>query len=484
MNVDISKALNELQSAFSGVEMELDQLRESVNTRMLDLEDIGWDLVNGRQTAEGPDLDILKRIVPGLRDMAATNPLHVRGAQLRHAYIFGRGVNWSEITNKTKKAIEDPHNQSTLFSVEAHETNNLALFTDGNLFIVRDEPTNDLTAVPLEQIAGEVTDPDDTSRVRYFLRRWADGAGNEKQRWYPLARYKRTLVGRGKRGPGIRKTITVGGKSIPVAQDQVIYHRTTKRQVGWAYGIPDSLAAKVWSFAYSKYLTNNATLIEALQQFAWAVTTATKKSNTNAAVAVATSPSVGGTGLLGSGNTLGSVGVPSAQVNMNNGQPLAAMVATSFGVPVIALLSSPGATGGSYGAATTLDTPTIKGMKAVQDSWIVFYKEILQDMGSPDANPTFPNILQNEAYREAQAIGLAYADGRLHQDEAREGTLDLLDVPKLHKGNPKPDKFNAGTVDGEGDPANPEPTQGNTGSVPGGVDQNTGNHDGDTGQGA
>ena len=153
------------------------------------------------------------------------------------------------------------------------------------------------------------------------------------------------------------------------------------------------------------------------------------------------------------------------------------MVATSFDVPVIALLSSPGATGGSYGAATTLDTPTVKGMRAVQDSWKLLYEEVLRDMGSPEAEANFPNIDEDPIYRQVQAVGIAYADGRLHQDEAREATVDLLDIQPKRNSLPKPDSFNAGTD--PDDESNPEAGQGNTGATPGGVDQNTTNHDGD-----
>lgn len=475
--MSINDSLQDLVSQFESQQTEIQLLKESVTQKALSLEDIGWIQIYGQKMSDeaGLDLDALHEITKDLRDMAAVNPLHKRGAQLRHSYIFGRGINFPGLEDKTKRIIKNPYNQETVFSVQAFEANNLALFTDGNFFLVRDERTNITTSVPLSQITGEVTDPDDSSRVRYFKRTWSDGVRN-KELWYPVSRYKKSVVGRGKRGKGINKTISVGGVKIPVAQDKVIYHHTTQRQVGWTYGIPDSLAAKVWALSYSNYLADNATLVKALQQFAWNVTNSTKSGSNNAAVSIA-SGGVGGTNVMGSGNQLAGVGVPSAQVNMNNGQPLAAMVATSFGVPVIALLSSPGATGGSYGAATTLDTPTFKTMKAVQDSWIVFYDELLADMGSPGAETSFPNIAQDETYREAQAIGLAYTDGRIHQDEAREATLSVLDVPKLHQGLPKPDKFNAG---GEvNDKTNPEPAQGRTGAEPGGVDQGETNHDND-----
>lgn len=462
--------LQEVVRLFDEQQVQIDQLRESLASRMLKMEDIGWTKINGREEA-GPDLPLLKNLLPDLRDMAAVNPLHKRGAQLRYAYVFGRGVEFTGMTDKTKAVVEDTYNQETVFSVEAQERSNLEMFCAGNMFVVRNEQTNNFTLVPIEQITAEATDPDDPSRIYYLLREWNNGT-EKVQRWYPVSRYKKTQVGRGRRG-SIAKTLPAGGMEIPVAQDAVMYHRSSQRQGGWRYGIPDSLAASVWSVAYSGYLTDNATLVKALQQIAWTISSASKTGNTNAAVGIS-APGVGGTAAMGSGNALSGVGVPSAQVNFNNGQPLAAMVATSLGLPVIALIASPGATGGSYGAATTLDTPTIKGMKALQDSWKLFYKEILADLGSPDAEVTFPNIEQDQTYREVQSIGVAYADGRLFQDEAREATLQVLDVKKMRDGLPKPDAFNAGKD--PADDSNPAASQGNTGAVPGGSGQDVTDH--------
>lgn len=453
-------------------------LQESLARKMLDLEDLGWTLISGYkpQDSEGPDLEVLHKLVPNLRDMAATNPLFVRGAQLRHAYIFGRGINISNTTKtKAEVAQNNAYNKDTLFSMSGFETLNLAMFTDGNVFIVRDEKTNVCSIIPIQQITAEITDPDDTSRVRYFLREWNNGTTTPQKRWYPVSKFKKSQIGRGKRGK-INQTISIGGNRVPVAQDAVIYHAATKRQAGWTYGVPDCLAGAVWTVAYSEYLKDNAALVKALQQIAWSIQNSTKTGTSNSALAVA-QPGVGGTAIMGSGNALSSVGVPSAQVNMNNGQPLAAMVATAFGVPVIALLSSPGATGGSYGAATTLDTPTIKVMSAAQDSWGALYEELLMDFGAPEPRVSFPNIVQNETYREAQAIATSYTSGLLWQDEARAGTLDLMDVPQLHEGNPKPDNFNAGAA--PTDTSNPVPSQGNTGAVPGGTNQDVTDHNND-----
>jgi len=470
----VTTPLEALTQAYERTQEQVARLEESLAKKVLDLEDIGWTKLTGRNDdGTGLTLDNLKELTENLRDMAAVNPLLKRGAQLRHAYVFGRGIAFTNTNSKTDAAIKNRYNKAVAFSTQARSTLNLAKYTDGNVFIIRDA-NNILTHIPLAQIASYITDPDDATRVRYFLREWSDGK-DTKKRWYPVSRYKNTLVGRGRRGSGIPATITLPNTSetIPVAQDEVIYHETSNRQTGWTFGVPDSLAAAVWTVAYSSYLTDNASLVKALQQIAWTVQKATKKTGTEAAISMA-QPGIGGTAITPGGTVLSSAGVPSAQVNMNNGQPLAAMVATSLGVPVIALLSSPGATGGSYGAATTLDEPTLKGMTAIQDEWKDFYEELLIDMGSTDVEVTFPNISQDPVYRELQSLAQAYTSGGLHQDEYRDAVLNLLDVQQMHENMPKPDNFNAGAD--PNNPSDPTPSQGNTGAVPGGTNQNQGDH--------
>lgn len=447
----------------------MNMLRESLASRLIGLEDIGWTTLVGKGSEEdsGLTLDELHDLSERLRDEAATNPLHVRGAQLRHAYVFGRGMYLTNLGDKVEAAVNNPYNLQALFSVQAYATNNLALFTDGNLFVLRDAD-NVLTIVPLSQITDVALDPNDNAKIRYLKREWTSG-GKAKAIWYPLARFKNSRVGRGKRRSqtgGIQKSFTQNGKTVPVSQDTVIYHQATKRQSGWTFGVPDSLAAVVWSVAYKEYLADNATLVKALSQLAWKVTTATKAGGANAAAEVKL-PGTAGTAVLGQGNDVSAVSRGS-DVNFGNGQPLAAMVAASLGVPVIALLSSPGSTGGSYGAAQTLDEPTLKGMKSLQDEWLLLYQEILTDMGAVDPEVAFPNISQDETYREVQSLVTAREAGGLYQEELRDAVLDLLDVKKSKDGLPDVPATKVMSA------------QGKTGAVPGGQDNNKTNHDSDS----
>lgn len=450
-------------------------LSEAINNRLLSISKLRqWvSLTDALKEDEGPDLALLQEVSQTLREMAATSPWPKRGAQAIHAYVFGRGVNYNNVDKAgVKRVLEDPHNKAVLFSVSAYETANLAKFTDGNFFVLRKKEASGytkFTSIPISQISSVHVDPDDPSSIWYIKRSWtANGAA--KELWYPLARYKN------RKGSQIRKTLN----NVPVSQDTVIYHHSAKKQSGWTWGVPDSLAGMVWVEAYSAYLRDNAVLVKALSKIAWKITNQTSGGATSTAAAVRDyGEGVGGVASLASGNQLQGVGVPSANVNMGNGQPLIAAVATSYGIPVITLLSSPGETGGSYGAASTLDEPTVKGMGAEQDSWALLYEEILHDLGAKEGYIEFPAIQSDPAYRQIASINTAVQLGLLWRDEGRAAVLDIADVQKLHEELPKPDGFNKWTDPTAQEQEDPLPRQGNSGSVPGGLDNDAPEHDED-----
>ena len=443
-----------LTDLFASQEMKLTQLEESLADKIAALDSVGYTELGEAfsKTEQGLEMNTIQTVSKHLREMAASNPLHIRGAQLRFSYVFGEGLEFQSLKPAAQKVLDDPYNREALFSVAAYETLNLASFCEGNVIAIYNEVEKQFTLMPVWEVSGVVTDPNDDAKIRYIKR-----SRNGEETWIPLARWKKRRAGK----------LPEKLENVPVSKTERLYVKRSRPQTGWTWGVPDSLGAAVYAMAYTKYLQDNSKLVAALSMIAWNLTKTTTGGVNNAAAQVVTG-GIGGTAVNTTGNAISSVGVPSAQVNMSNGQPLAAMVATSFGVPVIALLSSPGATGGSYGAATTLDGPTSKGMKAIQDSWRLFYEEILHDLGSPDAAVGFPSIDTDPAYRAAQSITTAVEFGLVHRDEGRAGILKVLSVPRLHEElPPKPEK----TVQ--------TAAQGVTGAVPGGTDQGDSNHDGD-----
>src|SRR6188474_964614 len=96
----------ETDQELQALRLEVDGLRESLSTRVLDYENVGWTQISGyAQDDDGMELDSLKQIAEKLRELAATNPLHIRGAQLRHSYVFGRGVGFYDLKPQAQKII-------------------------------------------------------------------------------------------------------------------------------------------------------------------------------------------------------------------------------------------------------------------------------------------------------------------------------------------------------------------------------------------
>lgn len=422
------------------------ELEEALVDRLLKLEDIGWKRLD--QWADdsetgGLTLEALKELSQQLREITASHPLFKRGVQLRNAYIFGRGMNYVGVdAPRHKRIIDNIHNESMLFSVEAYEVMNSALFNDGVFSVMRNRETNKFTVLPLHQITGLITNPDDNMDIWYVQRSWSAN-GKERVAWYPTAR---------RRNEKIETSLKVGeGRTIHINHTNVVYMKHANRQAGWTLGVPDSFPALLWTLAYSGYLSDSAKLVTALSKFAWNLTAPSKNAAEKARTRVVNAKDGIGGVAIGSGD-VSSVGVPSAQVNFNNGQPLAAMVAASFGVPVIALLSSPGATGGSYGAAQTLDAPTLKGFEVLQNSWGTFFREIFLDLGAKDGRVEFPAMDVDPPHRQVTSIAQGVELGLLHRDEARDMLIDILDVRVLHDELPELPAEGEGDGEDEGKP--------------------------------
>jgi hypothetical protein len=146
----------------------------------------------------------------------------------------------------------------------------------------------------------------------------------------------------------------------------------------------------------------------------------------------------------------------SNSVDLGNGKPLAAMVASALEVSVVALLSDPG-TSGAYGVAQTLDMPTTKAMQARQKLWENYLKRVLMFFGEKKATIKWPKMENESSFRQLQSLALAKESMAIWPDEYRNAVLDELDVVAM-----RPDTPDDGSSD---DPNSAVPSQGNPGAV-------------------
>lgn len=455
--------LREIVAHVERIEMENADLKESINDMAYRVGQMEFDFLRIYDESVGITLPNLKILSKQLKDMVGSNSLIKRGDQLRTAYVFGRGITFpANIPPRVQAKMDLAYNKAALFSPRAWEEMNRELYISGNLFVLRDTKNAIITRVPLEQITDFEYDPNSAERIWFIKREWVV---KDKQyaAWYPLNTYT---------GPR-RSTID----RVNVDNTQVMYHESVNKQVGWALGIPDAFAAIAHAVAYSEYIKNNATLVRAYSQLAFKVQQKTSQGIQKAAAAVATGTAAGGTAIMGPGSELAALPASGSQVDFGNGRPIASLVASALGVSVVALLSDPGAAGSSYGAAQTLDFPTIRVMSMSQASWILFFEQILQDFGmKKDSEVTFPAIETDAVYRQLTSLTMSFTTGAINHREYRAAVLALLDVPEPDPATTLPEvsEFttpsnyqNAADIQTNG--GDPVPSQGNSGAVPGGM---------------
>jgi hypothetical protein len=190
--------------------------------------------------------------------------------------------------------------------------------------------------------------------------------------------------------------------------------------------------------------------------FAWQLKSKSKTGATSAAATIATPSTAGSTAILGADMELSALPRTSNSVDLGNGKPLAAMVASALEVSVIALLSDPG-TSGAYGVAQTLDMPTTKAMQSRQKLWENYLKRVLSFFGEKKAEIKWPKMENESSYRQLQSLALAKETNAIWSDEYRTAVLDELDVTAMR--SQVPDDLNSDNSNSN------VPSQGNSGNV-------------------
>jgi hypothetical protein len=432
----------------------------------LDFDEKGWSPINQFE-ASGMKLEDVKIIARHARRQSASNPILKRGAMLRSSYVFGHGFKMSSRNNplppRFQAIIDDPINQKVLFSETAAKKNERALFTDGNFFVRYDKRTRRFSRVPLDEIAGWATDPDDPEMIRYYLREYDrrqpvtdpynSYTAETVKVWYPVD-YVESPVSQ------------ING--IPVDRNMVIIDAKSNEETGTLWGLPDCLPALPWSWAYSEYLKDGSKMLKALSGIAWQVKTRTAKGGANISSKLINNKEVAATAVTGSDIELNAM-PRNNSVDLATGRPLAAMAATAMEVSVEALLSGPGAEGG--GGTQVLDQSTLNAAYARQGNWEDFFLRILRVVGVPDPSVTFNNIIVDPAYRTIQSLGQAWMTGlfdpQVMQDamaeqlgiEAPGAVPDGVLVPNNTNGF-----ANTGSTLGAGNPNNVATSQGNSGA--------------------
>lgn len=402
---------------------------------LLAAEDIGWiKLGVSASDVAGITLDQAKTVSARLHGYAETNPLLVRGREIRNSYQFssmyeiGTEDAQGKISPQQWNTIADQKNQDNVFSLEALERIESERYSAGQAFVLYDRSKKSFQQVSFQEIADIVYNPDDATEIWYVRRDWSaaiigeDGYVKtvEKKVYYPASRYDGS--------DGFAKIID--GVTVDDTKRMIV--ERVNVQAGGNLGIPDSFAAAPWALAYSAYLSDGSKVLAALAEWAWLVKPKKRNPAERAASTVRSERGAGGT--LFTDMDVSSMPSKDA-VDLNTGRPIAAQVAASLGVSIVLLLADPGQSG-AYGTAQTLSDPNRRTMEARRARNTLFLNHCLALIGVKKPSVQWPKMSPGTDLDEVTLVNMVYGTGLFHDDEVRPRLADLAHITVLHETPP------------------------------------------------
>ena len=353
----------------------IEVLEESLADAQLALEDRGW-LQLGVNADSIFSSQAMQRTRGLARVMAIADPLVRRGVNLRIAYVWGSGCTIAarqedqteqDLNAVVQAFLDDPSNEATFTSSQAREELERALATDGEAFHCL--PTSPLSGrvqvrlIPTDEVEDIITNPEDSSDPWFYKRLYTSttvqpGSGSTvtaqstRRVLYPAVGY----------WPKMRPR-TIDG--LEVHWDKPVIHTAVNRPHGGKRGVGDVYAALPWARGYKDFLEDWAKLVKALSKLAFKATAKGRNAaQVRGALTARPADGVGGTVVMGEGQSIEAIGKSGATIDSGSGRPLAAMVAAALDIPVTMLLADPGVTG-ARATAETLDKPLelIAGMR-------------------------------------------------------------------------------------------------------------------------
>lgn len=478
---DLSEAFQRIESELAAYSGENEILREELDSvrAMMAYDERGWTAISGITGDNSPGLSLrtLKDSSAQIREYAVGNPLIKRGLNLRYSYVWSKGVHIPGVNEDTgkrgrpsnlEKFYRHPVNQDSFFSDSAHQAMEFAAGTDGCFLLLGEEASKVVRPIPISEIAGVYVNPEFSGEIWAVLREWNPNPADTttlRRRWYYSDQFT------GTKQKSIKDDL---GNSVPVDAKHTLLDFWANRQVGWPYGVPDALAAMGYVRQYTELMMNGKTMTDALARFASKVKVGSKAGANNVGVKLG-GGGVGQAAVIGEGNEMDIFSAAGKTYDFNGIRPVASLVATAMEVSIVHLLSDPGASGSSYGAASNLDLPTKRAMVARQNAWRAFIERVIKWGTNEDLNVSFPSLDDPDPYREAQVVALAWNSGTVHADEVRPRFLEVANLVSHNDESPEgvliPNNENSlarRDIDGDGAvTTTASPDQGQSGDIPG-----------------
>jgi hypothetical protein len=273
------------------------------------------------------------------------NPVIRRAVDVRAQFVFGRGVSIDSPQKEVKAAITDflDRNLRVLGHQGRMEMEKTAAL-DGNLFLLcTTDPLGAVSVhpVPLDEIAGSLRDPDDYRSVWFWKRTSTEyalnndgtyGAGKQVTRYHPAIDHL----------PDARPK-SIG--DVPVAWDAPIHHAPLPRVGRELFAMPPFVSAIPWATAYSRFLSNIASIASALARFAWKASAKTPAGARAIKAVMGTGTGeripTASTMVATEGVTLEPVKTSGVSTSAEEGRRFALMVASGTDVPEHILMGDP-----------------------------------------------------------------------------------------------------------------------------------------------
>jgi hypothetical protein len=415
--------LQESRGQVEAAGFEVTRMQESIRELSLYLEDLNWTRLEGWEQDKGFDKKVIEENADRLRALVAANPTIKKAINARFGYIWGRGVQFNTNASVKSRVIENQNNERVLFSEEAQWRLETLLATEGNIWALRNNNTNEVSLIPIEQITAWVTDEVDTTRVLYWLREYsvtvtnfATGERTTKIHQYFVPAHDTPQSG----------ATNIDG--IPIKRDYAIVHLAANRQFHWLLGLPDLLAAMFWTKAHKELFEAGTTFVKAQGKYAAKVIAKTGQGGQNAAATLRDMPrrneatgevyEAGGTAVLTGGLDMQLMGKMSGGVDFGAFDPVAGLIAAGLGLPLRVLLAD------SENADVSLEQSTVDEMVLRQKLWSGFFRALFGPKNKVDI--TWPKIKTEPEYRRIQSVEIANRTNALHPHELRKLTLEAF----------------------------------------------------------
>ncbi|ACY35908.1 hypothetical protein CMP1-12 [Clavibacter phage CMP1] len=424
---ELGSRIEELENTLSLVATENIHLSEALNNIDMMVDARGWKPLYDNNDGQGLTLAQLHDISRQIRELAIANPLIRRGSELRNIATWGGGVEFVNEKNKplkksVQKLIKSKRNRRYVFSPDAYEELERAVFTEGNVYLLGDDRTKEIQRIPIREITADLRNPDNYEEIWAYRREWNPDPYDKsrvKVRWYY------TDIHDGRRAT-----------SLKVGQDQVQQVDNTKTiidgsfnsQIGWPFGVPDALSVIAWARLYREFLVNGYVMSRALAQIAFKVMAKTAQGGQNASVEVNQPGQSGSTATMGEGLDMAPLATAGKGYDFASGRPMLSQLAAALGVSLVALTGDSGAAGGSSASEQTLGSPTRLVAAMRRQAWDEFFDRLFSYLGQDDVKVIWHDLSDEQVQRRLQSWVLAHNSGLFKPEVVQAGIATELGI--------------------------------------------------------